>query len=172
MDAITPGSNTEPELVITRVFDAPRELVFKVWTEPKHVMNWWGPKNFTAPLCTIDFRPGGAFHYCMRSPDGQDYWSKGIYQEIVVPEKIVATMFFSDKEGNFVEPAYYGMGADFPSETLDVVTFEVYEDKKTKLTLHRNKPESIAKRYMEDLGWNQSLDRFAEELARLKATTA
>jgi uncharacterized protein YndB with AHSA1/START domain len=159
------SSAKEPELVITRIFDAPRELVFKVWTDPEHVMRWWGPKDFTAPYCTIDLRLGGVFHYCMRSPEGKDYWSKGVYREIVVPEKIVATMYFSDKEGNFVEPTEYGIGPDFPSEMLDTVTFTVHESNKTKLTLHRNTALSISKRYMEDQGWNQSLDRFAEELA-------
>jgi uncharacterized protein YndB with AHSA1/START domain len=160
------SSAKEPELAITRIFDAPRELVFKVWTDPKHVMRWWGPKDFTAPYCTIDLRLGGVFHYCMRSPEGKDYWSKGVYREIVVPEKIVATMYCSDKEGNFVEPTEYGIGPEFPSEMLDTVTFAVHDGNKTKLTLHRNTPLSISKRYMEDQGWNQSLDRFAEELAR------
>ncbi len=158
-------STKEPELVITRIFDAPREIVFKVWTDPKHVARWWGPRGFTAPFVKIDFRPGGVFHYCMRSPDGRDYWNKGIYREIIVPEKIVSTMFFSDKDGNIVEPSHYGLGPDFPSEMVDTVTFAVYEGNKTKLTLHRNTPVSISKRYMEDQGWNQSLDRFAEELA-------
>jgi uncharacterized protein YndB with AHSA1/START domain len=157
------------DLVISRVFAAPRELVFKVWTTPRHVMQWWGPRMFTAPYCTIDLRVGGCFHYCMRSPDGKDYWSKGIYREIVVPEKIVSTMYFSDKDGNFVEPAHYGMGPDFPSEMIDIVTFAVHEGNKTKVTLQRNHSEALAIRYMEDQGWNQSMDRVAEELARIMA---
>lgn len=160
------SSAKEPELVITRIFDAPRELVFKVWTDPKHVVNWWGPHGFTAPFVKIDFRVGGSFHYCMRSPEGKDYWNKGVYREIVVPERIASTMFFSDKDGNFVEPTHYRMGPDVPSEMLDTVTFSVHEGDKTKLTLHRNTPLSISKRYREDQGWAQSLERFAEELAK------
>ena len=159
----------EPELVITRVFDAPRELVFRVWTDPKHVVHWWGPRGFTAPFIKIDLRVGGSFHYCMRSPDGKEYWTKGVYREIVAPEKIVSTMYFSDKEGNFVEPAHYGFGPDVPSEMLDTVTFSTHEGNKTKLTLHRNTPISISKRYMEDQGWAQSLERFAEELTRTRS---
>jgi uncharacterized protein YndB with AHSA1/START domain len=68
----------EQGLVITRVLDAPRDLVFKAWTEPERVMRWWGPHGFTTLFCTIDLRPGGVFHHCMRSPEGQDFWSKGI----------------------------------------------------------------------------------------------
>ncbi|MGH8068203.1 MAG: SRPBCC domain-containing protein [Candidatus Entotheonellia bacterium] len=68
----------ERELVITRIFDAPRELVFKAWTEPERLMRWWGPNSFTTPFCTIDLRPGGVFHCCMRSPEGRDYWCKGV----------------------------------------------------------------------------------------------
>ncbi len=78
-------------LVITRVFDAPRDLVFKAWTEPERLMRWWGPKGFTTPFCKVDLRPGGVFHYCLRSPEGRDVWGKGVYREIVEPERIIYT---------------------------------------------------------------------------------
>src|SRR5439155_1144130 len=71
-------------LVITRLFDAPRERLWQAWTDPEHVKRWWGPKGFTTPLCTIDLRVGGELLYCMRSPEGKDYWSKNVYREIVV----------------------------------------------------------------------------------------
>jgi len=90
----------EREIVITRVFDAPRDRVFKAWTEPERVMRWGGPNGFTTPVCKIDLRPGGVFHNCMRSPEGRDFWSKGVYREIVAPERIVCTDFFSDAEGD------------------------------------------------------------------------
>jgi len=157
----------EPTLVLTRIFDAPRELVFKVWTDPKHIVNWWGPGGFTAPFATVDLRVGGAMHYCMRGPDGKDYWTKGFFHEIVVPEKIVCTMFFSDKDGNFCYPTDYGMAPDFPPEMLDTVMFTAMAGNKTKLTLRRSTPLAISKRYMEDQGWNSSLDKFAAELARI-----
>lgn len=162
------SSTDEPTLVITRIFDAPRELVFKVWTDPKHVVNWWGPRDFTTPYIKIDFRVGGSFHFCMRAPDGQEYWNKGVYREIVAPERIVSAMYFSDKDGNIVEPTHYGMGSDVPSEMLDVVTFAVHAGNRTKLTLQRNTPLAVSKRYGEDQGWNQSLDRFAAELANAR----
>ena len=157
----------EPTLVLTRVFDAPRDLVFKVWTDPKHIVNWWGPGGFTAPFATVDLRVGGALHYCMRGPDGKDYWTKGFFHEIVVPEKIVCTMFFSDKDGNFCYPTDYEMAADFPPEMLDTVTFDALSGNRTKLTIRRSTPLAISKRYMEDQGWNSSLDKLAAELARV-----
>jgi uncharacterized protein YndB with AHSA1/START domain len=161
----------EPTLVITRVFDAPRELVFRVWTDPAHVTHWWGPRGFTAPVVEIDLRPGGAFRFCMQAPDGSRYWNKGVYQEIIAPERIVSTIYFSDEHGNIVPPTHYGLGADFPSEMHDVVTFEPQDGgRKTLLTLRRDTPLSISKRYMEDQGWSQSLDRVAAEVARAGAS--
>jgi uncharacterized protein YndB with AHSA1/START domain len=154
----------EPELVIERIFDAPRELVFKAWSEPRYVSRWWGPKNFTAPFCTIDFRVGGSFHFCMRSPQGSDYWNKGTYLEIVPLEKIVTVMYFSDRDGKRLEPTAYGLGADFPSEMRDVITFQPHGAASTKLVLHRGHSLEIAKRFGELEGWNQSLDRFAAAL--------
>jgi uncharacterized protein YndB with AHSA1/START domain len=96
-------------LVITRVFDAPRELVWKAWTQPQRFVRWWGPKGFTVPFCKIDLHPGGVMHFCMRSPEGRDFWNKGVFREVVEPERIVSTDSFSDEEGNLVQPAHYGM---------------------------------------------------------------
>jgi uncharacterized protein YndB with AHSA1/START domain len=112
------------ELVVTRVFDAPRELVFRVWTEPERVRRWWGPEGFTMPYCDIDLRPGGIFLRCMRSPEGQDFWVTGVFREIVAPERLVITDSFADAEGNVVPPAPYGVGPDMPLERLVTVTFE------------------------------------------------
>lgn len=154
----------ESEYKITRVFNASRELVFKAWTDPKYVKQWWGPANFTAPFCEIDFRVGGEFRFCMRAPSGEEYWNKGTYQEITVPEKIVSAMYFSDKNGNIVPPSHYFGETDFPSEMIDIVTFDVHEGTKTKLTLCRNHSEAMANRFGEIEGWNQSLDRFAKAL--------
>ena len=70
-------------MVVTRVFDAPRELVWKAWTDPKYIMQWWGPKGFTSPSCQMDFRVGGKLLCCMKSPDGQEFWNAVEYHEIV-----------------------------------------------------------------------------------------
>ncbi len=156
----------EREIVATRVFDAPRELVFKLWTEPKHVAQWWGPKGFTTPFCKVDLRPDGVFHYCMRSPEGREVWGKGVYREIVKPERIVYTDTFADAEGNPVEPAHYGMSPGHPRETLVTVTFTELEGK-TKVTLQHAIPESFPERSGIQQGWTEMLDRLAEELAKI-----
>lgn len=154
-----------PELVITRVFDAPRELVWRFWTESERAMRWWGPKDFTSPFSKIDFRVGGIYLLCMRSPDGKDYWSTGMYRKIVPLEKIVCTDSFADERGNIVQASYYGMNSDWPLELLVTITFEDYEGM-TKLTLHHSGFPSEMDSEMAKDGWSTSLDKLAEELAK------
>jgi uncharacterized protein YndB with AHSA1/START domain len=91
------------QIIFTRVFNAPRELVFKAWTEPQHLMKWWGPKEWPLVVCNIDLRPGGVWHYCMKNAAGDEAWGKGIYREISVPERLVYADVFSDAEGNTLE---------------------------------------------------------------------
>lgn len=151
------------ELVITRILDAPRELLWKAWTEPKHMMSWWGPKFFTSPVYKIDLHVGGEYLSCMRSPEGKDFWSKGIFREIVEPELLVMTDSFSDENGNMVSATYHGLSPDFPLETLITVIFEEYEGK-TKLTVKHSGIEKISDNDRSNMqeGWNQSLDKLAE----------
>ena len=151
-------------LVITRVFDAPRSLVFQAWTEPERVMRWWGPKGFTTPVCKIDLRPGGVFRNCMRSPDGQDFWSQGVYREIEEPERIVCTDTFADEKGNLVSPEQYGMSPDWPAEALITVTFTEHAGK-TRLTMQHAPLQPGRERDMCRQGWNESLDKLADYLA-------
>ena len=96
----SPATTTEEGvLVIERVFDAPRELVWKAWTDPEQVMRWWGPKGYTSPAAEIDFRVGGKYLFAMRSPEfqeGRDLWSTGVYREIVPLERLVCTNSFAD----------------------------------------------------------------------------
>src|SRR5579864_531181 len=94
-----PGNATKKPFVLSRTFNAPRELMWKAWTERDHLMQWFGPKGFTMPVAKMDFRPGGMFHYCMQSPDGNRMWGKFVYREIVVPERIVLVNSFSDEAG-------------------------------------------------------------------------
>lgn len=151
------------EITITRIFDAPRERVWKAWTDPEMMKKWWGPKNFTAPVIKIDLRVGGTYLYCMRGSDGKDYWSTGVYREIVPMERIVATDSFADEKGNPVPASHYGMPGDWPSELLVTVTFEDYQGK-TKLTLRH---VGIPAGQMSDLteaGWKESFDKLAEAL--------
>jgi len=160
-----PNTSTEQELVITRVFDAPRELVWKAWTEPEHTMRWWGPKDFTTPHCEIELRVGGKFLNCMRSSEGQDIWSTGVYREIVLLERIVCTDSFADEKGNVVPASHYGMPDDIPLEMLVTVTFEDLGGK-TRMTLRH---EGLPAGEMSDgagQGWGESFDKLAEYLAK------
>ncbi len=152
------------DLVITRMFDAPRELVWKMWTEPEHYMRWWGPKDFTAPSCRIDLRVGGKYLSCMRSPEGQDFWSTGVYREIVPLERLVFTDSFADEHGNIVPGSHYGMGDDFPLEMLVTVTFEAVDGKTRLILRHAGMPAGEMGE-MAGAGWNQSFDKLAAALS-------
>ncbi|HEY0753955.1 MAG TPA: SRPBCC domain-containing protein [Ktedonobacteraceae bacterium] len=88
---------------MARQFAAPRALMFQVFTRPEHLKRWWAPQPFTIPVCTIDLRPGGIWHYCMRSPEGQEHWARSVYSEIVPPEKLVYTSTFADEHANPIE---------------------------------------------------------------------
>lgn len=160
------GSEVE-RMVITRIFDAPRELVWKAWTDPKYVMQWWGPKGFTAPVCRMDFRVGGKFLYCMRSPEGQEFWSAGEYHEIVPYEKIVSSMYFADADGNKVEPAVYGMEHEAVEGAYDTALFEDLGNGQTKLTFIGNESAEEATKSGQVEGWTQILDKVAAVVAEL-----
>jgi len=162
--------NTASEIermVVTRVFDAPRELVWKAWTDPKYVMQWWGPKGFTSPVCKMDFRVGGQFHICTTTPDGQEFWHGGEYHEIVPLEKIVSSMYFSDAEGNKVDPAQLGIEHEAIEGAHDVILFEDLGNGQTKLTFIGNEPMESAKNSGQLEGMNQVLDKVAEVVTKL-----
>lgn len=162
-ESSTPVDTNEHHLIITRIFDAPRELVWRAWTEPEHFMRWWGPKDFTSPRCEIDLRVGGRYLCCMRWPDGRDSYTAGEYREIVPLERLVYTDCFADEHGNAVPATHYGLGADFPTEMLVTVTFEDCEDG-TKMTLtHAGVPAGEISD-MTIASWNQSFDKLAASL--------
>lgn len=122
---------TENELMITRVFDAPRELVFKAWTEPERLAQWWGPKGYELQVSKLDLRPGGIFLGSQRSPEGHVMWGKFVYQEIQAPEKLVFIQSFSDEEGNTIRAPFSGT---WPLEVINHLTLTESEGK-TTLTL-------------------------------------
>lgn len=162
MAATNAGSNASPkpverEVVITRVFDAPRLLVFKMWIDPKHLKVWWGPKGFINPVCEVDARVGGAWRIVMRAPNGEEYPCGGVYREIVEPERLVFTNIATDKDGS---PVLDG---------LTTVTFAELGGK-TKLALQARAvavvPYAAAYLAGMEMGWTQSLERLAQQLAR------
>ena len=143
------------ELVITRTFDAPREIVFKMWTDPNHMAQWWGPHGFTNPVCELDVRPGGAIRIDMRGPEGTVYPMTGTFREIVRPERLVFTAEALDQMGTAV---------------LEVLNTVIFEEKngKTMLTLQARvtKVTGEGVSYLEGMeaGWTQSLERLASQV--------
>jgi uncharacterized protein YndB with AHSA1/START domain len=158
-DAVFQSSEEYPhELVLKRVFDAPRELVWKVWTDPAHLSQWWGPKGFTNPRCEWDARPGGAIHIDMRAPDGVVYSMSGTIKEVVVPERLVFASSALDEKGNSM------------FDVLNTVSL-MEERGKTVLTLQA-RVISVTERAPQhlkgmEMGWNMSLDRLADHLAQI-----
>jgi len=161
------GVNKE-ELIITYIFDAPRELLWKAWTDPEILIHWWWPDGFTTTISKMDFRVGGQHFSCVRSPEGQESCSKSIYQEIVEPERLVMTNSFTDKEGNTVQASDYGLSQDFPMEMQITVIFEEHNGK-TKLILKNSDVESMSEKTKSDTqqGWNESFEKLVRYLQKL-----
>ena len=161
----------EGEFVITRVFNAPRELVWKAWTERARLMKWFGPKGFTMPIAKLDFRPGGILHYCMRSPDGTEMWGKFTYREIVPPERIVLVNSFSDEKGNLTR---HPLSPTWPLEMLTTTTF-ADQGGKTAVTVQwvpLNATEEERKTFDTShegmrQGWTGTFEQLAEYLAKI-----
>lgn len=159
----------EDKLIITRTFDAPRELVWKAWTDPEMIKQWWGPEGFTSPSAKVDFKVGGKFVYSMSGPAGSEWdkemWSAGEYKEIVPNEKLIVTDYFSDANGNKIMPAEYDQDPNFPDEMHVTILFEDVGEGKTKLSIIYDKPETeeqwqaVLNSGMKE-GWNSSLNKF------------
>ncbi|UOQ43752.1 SRPBCC domain-containing protein [Halobacillus salinarum] len=145
----------EKDFTLERVFDAPRDLVFKAFTDPEHVSQWWAPAGFTMPVCTIDLQPGGIWHYCFESPEGERHWSRSVYKEIIEPEKIVYTSTLSDEKANPVE-------SPLP-EHLATVTF-VENNGKTKLTVNIQLPSVLDLKATMDMGMMEGLKQTINNL--------
>ena len=139
-----------PTMEVTRVFDAPRRLVFEAWTRPEHLVRWWGPKGFTLPTCEVDFRVGGAYRMVMRAPDGTDHGFGGVYTEIVPPERIVFTALIDGSPER---------------ELVTTATFEE-RDGKTTLTVRQTAPASPDHARGQRQGWTEQLARLADFLVQ------
>lgn len=146
---------TEPELRLTRMFDAPRQLVWDAWTRPEHLERWQGaPEGMTVTLVEKDLRPGGRFKLCMRAPDGAEYWLQGEYLEVVPPELLVFTHTWMDAAG---QPG---------KATVVRMTFDAW-GRKTEVTLHQTGFASEGARDGHEQGWGSTLDRLGDYLAQV-----
>jgi uncharacterized protein YndB with AHSA1/START domain len=164
------GTAGESAFTISREFDAPRELVFRAWTEKEHLIQWFGPKGFTMFHCTNDLRPGGVMHYGLRGPDGNEMWGKWTYREVVPPERLVIVQSFSDAEGGITRHPF---APDWPREMLSSTTFTEKEGK-TTITLHWSPldPTEIEQQTFDNArpsmtqGWSGTFDQLADYLEK------
>jgi uncharacterized protein YndB with AHSA1/START domain len=158
------------DFVITRELDAPRDLVFKAWTEPERLAQWWGPKGVTMVSTKVDLRPGGIFHYGMRGPDGRKMWGKFVYREIVPPKRMVFIVSFSDENGGVTR---HPMAPAWPLEMINTLTLTEH-DGKTTLTLcgapyaatEEERATFKAGHKSMQQGFTGTFDQLAEYLAR------
>ena len=167
--------NAKNGVVIERVFDAPRDAVYRAWTKPDLIAKWWGPEGFSAPRINVDLRVGGKYVNAMHGPKGsewdKDMYSAGIYKEIIPNTKLVVTDYFSDEHGEMLEPADVGQDPDFPKVSTVTVLFEEAGGGKTKLSIIyplppiKKQAEAMIKSGMIE-GWNSSLDKLQRVLER------
>ena len=163
-------TKTEP-FVVSRVLDAPRERVWKAWTEAARLKQWWGPQGFKVHTCKVDLRPGGVFLYGMTAPDGSEMWGRFAYRVIDAPERLVFIVSFSDPQGGVTRHPW---SESWPLETLSSVIFEDLGGK-TRLTVqwvpHDSASELERKTFDEGResmkqGWGGTMDQFAAYLAQ------
>lgn len=165
------------DFVISRTFDAPRDLVWKVWTEPEHLAQWWGPKGGTVRVLKLDVRPGGVFHYALNHPAGSEMWARFVYREVVPHERLVYVSAFSDPEGGITRAPFASIRDTFPLEILNSLTF-TESNGRTTLSLRGhplNATEEERKTYLGMFGSMQqgfggTFDVLAEYLAKLRGS--
>jgi uncharacterized protein YndB with AHSA1/START domain len=173
-DHLSAGAAAESnptEFVITREFNAPRELVFKAWTEAERLARWWGPKGCAIEVRALEVRPGGVFHYVMRLPNGQAMWGKFVYREVASPERMVFVSSFSDESGATTRSPYH---ESWPLEVLNAMTL-AERDGKTTLTLRggpinsTEQERKVFQSFHESMqkGFGGTFDQLEEYLASL-----
>ena len=156
MTTPTPEVSAAGDLLITRIFNAPRELVWKAWTDPEQNVKWMGPRGYTASNPTGDFRPGGAWRLCLRrDEDEEKLWHGGVYREIVAPKRMVYTFAWEGDDG-------------LPeNEMLITINFTPHKGNKTKMTFHQTGFRSVEQRDGHNGGWNSTFDRLEEFVEKM-----
>jgi uncharacterized protein YndB with AHSA1/START domain len=167
-------ATTNSEFVISRALDAPRDLVWKAFTDPEHLKHWWGPKGFTVIHSKMDLRLGGTYHYGMRAPNGLPMWGKFVFREIVAPERMVFISSFSDEAGGTTR---HPGQMSWPLEIRSAFTFEELPDGKTKFTVRwsPHKASAEERKTFDDgynsmrMGWSGTLEQLEAYLAKARA---
>lgn len=172
MATSTNSPTTEGAFTLTRLFSAPRDVVWKAWTDLEQLKHWWGPKGFRWVRFTLDLRPGGLFHYCMRSPNGEEMWGKFRYHEVAPPERLVFTVSFSNAQGGTTR---HPMSATWPLEVQNTVTLSEQKGR-TTLTLmgvphnaSEEERQTFRKGHLSmQQGFKGTLDQLEEYLGRAR----
>jgi uncharacterized protein YndB with AHSA1/START domain len=159
--------------LITRIFDAPRDLLWKVWTQGEHLGKWFSPKGFKILAAKMDFRVGGIYHYGLETPDGKPMWGKWEFREIAAPERIVLIQCFSDEKGGITR---HPMAPDWPQFTLSTMTF-IAQGNKTKFTLTwvPYKATEVERKTFDagragmETGWGGTMEQLLAYLAKLQS---
>ena len=156
----------ETDFVITRTLAAPRELVFRAWTDCHLFARWWGPKGFEVSPCVVDARPGGLLHYVLHGPDGRVLRGRGIFRDVLPPERIVLFDASASEHGENAEPWAYGMSTSWPVESLIEVILSS-RDGGTVMRLCLDVFAPPAEGEAVKQGWEESLEKLAEVLDEL-----
>jgi len=165
----TTNPGNKRDLVVTRLFNAPLALVWKAWSDPDYVRQWWGPAGFTCPLAKMDFREGGTSLVCMRAPKefgGQDLFNTWTYEQIVPMQRFVYILRFADKDGNLMDPVKQGLPPDMPREVRNEVRFKQLGKEQTEVTVTEYEWTVGQLMELSKLGLNQCLDKMAACFAR------
>jgi uncharacterized protein YndB with AHSA1/START domain len=168
---MTTSETKSDDFVISRVFDAPRDLVWKAFTDPERMRHWWGPKGFTVIASKMDLRPGGTYHYGMKAPDGSPMWGKFVFREIVAPDRMVFISSFSDEAGGTTR---HPMAPTWPLEMLSTFSFEEQPGGRTKVTIRwspHNATDEESKAFDAGrdsmmAGWGGTLEQLEAYLAK------
>ncbi len=150
---------SKDKCMVERIFDAPQDLIWQMWTQPEHFKNWYGPTGFTVPVAEMDMRVGGKRLICMASPDGSmKMWTTGEYTEIVPKERLVYTESMADENGNVVSPSAMGMPEGYPETTEVTVLLEDLGGRTKMVMTHAGVPASVKG------GWEQAFAKMAEHI--------
>jgi uncharacterized protein YndB with AHSA1/START domain len=163
IDPVAAATADDERIIITRVFDAPRERVFAAWTTAEQWARWYGPDGCTIANCTLDARPGGRLHFQM-SFRGKNHWEGGTFREVLAPQRLAYTLSFHDENGNVVPATTYGLSEQFPLESLVTVTF-VERSGKTEMTVEHVVPLDVPERAGMYIGWNMGFNHLDQLLA-------
>ena len=149
-------------ITIKRTFNLPLNTVWRAWSEPESLKQWWGPEGYTCPDCTIDFRVGGKYLNSMMGEDGKKVWSGGVFREITPKNKIVYSDHFADEKGNIVQASYYQMPGEWPEELRVTVAFEEVGGKTNMTLKHEGLPVEMAEDCIK--GWQSSFNKLENNL--------